>query len=36
MPYSQAVLQRAEQRLEQARQQHDKETRARIADIYAR
>ena len=35
MAYSEAVLQRAQTRLEQARQQHDEETRSRIAAIYA-
>ena len=35
MAYSEAVLQRAQTRLEQARQQHNEETRSRIAAIYA-
>ena len=35
MAYSEAVLQRAQTRLEQARQQHDEETRSRIAAIFA-
>lgn len=35
MAYSEAVLQRAQARLAQARQQHDEETRSRIEAIYA-
>ena len=35
MAYSEAVLQRAQARLAQAKQQHDDETRSRIAAIYA-
>lgn len=35
MAYSEAVLQRAQARLAQARQQHEDETRSRIAAIYA-
>lgn len=35
MAYSEAVLQRAQARLAQARQQHDEENRSRIAAIYA-
>lgn len=36
MAYSDAVLQRAQARLAQARQQHDEETRVRAETIYAR
>lgn len=36
MAYSEAVLQRAQLRLAQAKQQHDDENRSRIAAIYAR
>ena len=35
MANSEAVLQRAQARLAQARQQHDEETRSRIEAIYA-
>ena len=36
MAYSEAVLQRAQARLAQARQQHDEETRSRIEAIFQR